>query len=170
MLCRLPYFRAALTGGFREAVDNRIVMPEDSPDTMAALIEFLYHGVYTYTYTSATTSDTPASDVSQGEFHVAVYAVADRYDCRPLADAAVSHFMNVLQQLGELDSLMLWKAAYANDLPMSKWGLKDAKNHVVAGLAEQLRLLYRDHEAEVEEVFKLYPVLATDVLRLVVTG
>lgn len=168
VLCRLPYFQAALTGGFREAADNEIVMPEERPDTIAALVEFLYNGVYTYTYTS-TTADAPPSDLAQGEFHVAVYAVADRYDCQPLAHGAVANFMHVLQQLGELDCLMLWKAAYAHDLPLSKWGTQDGENQVVAGLASQLRVLYRDHKEEVQEVFKMYPTLATDILEQVVT-
>lgn len=144
-------------------------MPEESPNTMAALIEFLYHGVYTYTYTSATTTDTPPNDLAQGEFHVAVYAVADRYDCQPLAEEAVRHFMCVLEQLKELDCLLLYKVAYENDLPMAKWGVKGAKKEFVANLARQLGVLYRDHAEEVEGVFKLHPTLATDVLRLVIT-
>lgn len=169
ILCRLPYFRAALTGGFREAVDKRIVIPGDSPNAMAALIEFLYHGVYTYTYTSATTTDTPPSDLAHGEFQVAVYAVADRYGCQALADEAVRNFMYVLERLSELDCLMLYKVAYENDLPMAKWGIKDAKKEFVANLARQLGVLYRDHAEEVEDVFKQYPTLATDFLRLVIT-
>lgn len=169
ILCRLPFFKAALTGNFRESTERSITMPEDTPEVMAALIEYLYNDVYTYTYDAEITANEPVSDRKQGEFHVALYAVASKYDCQPLVDAAVRNFMTVLEALGDADCLSLWKAAYANDLPISRWGIAEAGCGFVKGLPKQLENLYELNLEEVMRVFEEYPALATDVLRVLVT-
>lgn len=124
--------------------------------------------MYTYTFTGTTTADPTPSDLAQGEFHVAVYTVADRYDCQPLAHRGVANFVRVLQHLGERDCLILWKAAYADDLPLSKWGTQDRGNLGVPGLGKLLRVLYRDHKRVVQAVCKMYATLATDISEWVV--
>lgn len=170
ILCRLPFFRAALTGEFLEATTKAITMPEDEPETLAALIEFLYNGVYTYTYDGERGSDTPAVDLTEGQFHIAVYSVASKYDCPLLANGAVRNFCRVLRELDSVNCLRLWKTAYDNDLPLSKWGrVPDSKPPGAAELQKQLQILYADHAEEVAQVFHDYPALATDVLRVVIT-
>lgn len=169
ILHRLPFFKAALTGHFRESTERAITMPEDSPEVIAALIEYLYNDVYTYTYDDENTMDVPISDLKQGEFHVSLYAAASKYDCQPLAEVAVRNFMTVLGALGDADCLRLWKAAYAHDLPMSKWGITEPGCGFVKGLEAQLKNLYANHAEEVAQVFEEYPTLATDVLRVVIT-
>ncbi|RPA82590.1 hypothetical protein BJ508DRAFT_86189 [Ascobolus immersus RN42] len=57
VLClQSPFFNAALTGGFREAVDSRIEFPEEEPSTVQGALEYLYIGRYTHIGTSATFS------------------------------------------------------------------------------------------------------------------
>lgn len=144
-------------------------MPEDSPEVMAALIEYLYNDVYTYTYDAENTMDAPLADLKRGKFHVSVYAVASKYDCQPLAEVSVRNFMTVLRALGDVDCLRLWKAAYAHDLPMLKWGITAPGCAFVYGLEGQLKNLYKNNAEEVAQVFEEYPTLATDVLRVVIT-
>lgn len=135
------------------------MLPEERADTIAALVEFLYTGVYTYASTGS-----GAADVAQGGLHVAVYAVADRYVCRMLAAAAVGNFVGVVKEMREKEWLVLWKTAYAGGLMMAKCGGEGGGR----GLARRMGVLYAECRMEVVEVFEMYPALATDILERVV--
>lgn len=143
-------------------------MPEDTPETVAALIEWLYNGCYTYVYSSSANTP-PPNDLAQGTFHVSVYAVAAKYDCQALADEAMRNFAHVLEGLDGAECLGLWKAAYANDLPLIKWKPEDEMKGFGQRLVRILKGMY-EQGVEVEEVFEQFPRLATDVLRLAVTS
>ena len=47
VLSKLPFFAAALNGSFLEATTRVVNMPEDSPEIVAKLMQFLYTGNYT---------------------------------------------------------------------------------------------------------------------------
>lgn len=173
ILCRLPFFRAALQGEFKEATEKAITMPEDEPVTVGALIEFLYTGGYTYAFKSQETPDTdetgdiPVSDFTQGSFHVAVYAVANKYGCQELAERALRNFTNVLKQLRDLDAIELLKSAYVKGLTLSQ--LKDDRDlqPFMEGLPKLVRDAYRSHHEEMEVMVAEYPTLGSDLLYLV---
>lgn len=172
ILCRLPFFRAALQGEFREAADRRITMPEDEPQTVAALLEFLYTGSYTYPYhtpSEATDeSDGPAADLDEGAYHVGVYATAYKYGCTGLVEAALKAFMFVLGQLKGVDVLRLWKGAYAKDLLLKAVTGKEDVGAFRTGLPTLLKEMYTAHPTEMERTSVDYPALLHDLLRLVV--
>lgn len=172
ILCRLPFFRAALQGEFREAADRRITMPEDEPQTVAALIEFLYTGCYTYPYhtpsEASTEADAPAADLDEGAYHVGVYATAYKYGCTALVEAALKAFMFVLGQLKGVDVLRLWKGAYSKELLLKAvQGMQDV-GEFKAGLPQLLKEMYMAHPTEMERTSVDYPALLHDLLRLVV--
>lgn len=175
-LCRLPFFRAALQGEFREASEKKITMPEDEPEIISALIEFLYTGSYTYTYdpeattVSETTEDTPVSDLTEGSFHVSVYTVAFKYDCQLLVRAAVASFTHVLKQLNGISVIRLWKAAYAKGLFLSECENDGDLDEFKGGLAKLLKVLYETDREEMESTISEYPALSSDFLRLVVSS
>lgn len=164
-LCRLPFFAAALHGQFREASEKRITMPEDEPAIISALIEFLYTGRYTYTYTSSASTDPPASDLVEGAFHIGVYATASKYDCKELLKASVGAFTRVLKDLNGVELVRLWKTAYANGL-----SLEDVKDvaEVKSGMVPLLREVYKNHKEEMEKTVEEFPALASDFLRALV--
>lgn len=176
ILCRLPFFRAALQGGFVEASANTINMPEDEPQTVAALIEFLYTGSYSYPY--LTTSDieqdgedevtAPAVELTEGEYHVSVYATAHKYGCTKLEDAAFQGFKCVLGQLKGVDVLHLWRGAYAKDLYLKAVEDEEDLAGFRSGLGGLLRDLFLLHPTEMEKTSADYPTLVHDLLRLVV--
>lgn len=173
ILCRLPFFQAALQGEFKEASEKAITMPDDDPATIGALIEFLYTGSYTYTFKAPALPDTddedniPSSDVTQGSFHVAVYAVASKYDCQALVKGALSNFTIVLTELTGLDVITLWQAAYSKGLYLSQFEADPDLHDFMKGLPELVGDVYGMHEAEMNYMVLEYPALASDLLRLV---
>lgn len=172
ILCRLPFFRAALKGKFKEATEKVIDMPEDEPEIISALVEFLYTGVYTYTYQPRETafsedaSNTPIRDLTQGLFHVDVYATASKYDCPLLVEGAVRNFTAVLKELKGIDIVRLWKAAYAKGLYLSEWGTDEVLREFKDGLGKLVTVLYSTHREEMEGTMSEFPALGCDLLRL----
>lgn len=113
ILCQLPFFRAALEGKFREATEKKIRMPDDELQSVAALVEFLYTGHYTYSsHNTETEPGISAGDVTEGAFHVFVHATANKYGCQQLVDASLASFLHVLSQLKGIDVVRLWVIAY----------------------------------------------------------
>lgn len=170
VLCILPFFRAALQGEFREASEQKIEMPEDEPQIVSALIEFLYTGGYTYAYSTQgeTDSDAPPSDLEEGSFHVGVYATAFKYDCQGLVKASLSSFIGVLRQLKGIEVIRLWKAAYAKQLLLPKVSDNDMLAEFRSGLVVLLRDLYNTHGEEMDRTSEEHPALINDLLRSVV--
>lgn len=177
ILCSLPFFRAAFQGGFREAAEKKITMPEDEPETLAALIEFLYNGNYTYAYdprttkrsdSAVTTRVSPVADLPEGEFHVRVYATATKYSCQPLVKVAAKNFMYILLQLKDIDVVRYWKTAYENGLFISDWEDDDSLTGFRTGLGKLLKDLYVAHREEMDKTFAECPALGTDLLRVAV--
>lgn len=172
VLCTLPFFQAALQGEFREASEQKISMPEDEPQIVSALIEFLYTGGYTYAYSPAdeTDSDAPPADLQEGSFHVGVYATAFKYDCQELVKASLTSFLGVLGQLKGIDVVRLWKAAYAKQLLLSKVREDAMLAEFKSGLVVLLKELYITHGEEMDRTSEEHPGLMNDLLRLVVSG
>lgn len=176
-LCTLPFFSAAFQGGFKEASEKRITMPEDDPEIVAALIEFLYNGTYTYAYDPQTTERSdklvgttvlPIGDTREGEFHVRVYAIASKYSCEPLVKAAVKNFIYISLQLKGMDIIRHWKTAYEHGLLLSDWEDDKALACFKTGLARFLKQLYLAHREEMDTTFEEYPALGADFLRVAV--
>lgn len=169
-LCRLPFFRAALTGEFKESKEKIIKMPEDEPAIVSTLLEYLYTGNYTYAYdpheTILAQDIVPTSDLAQGLFHIAVYTTAFKYDCSPLVRGAVANFFTVLKELDGMNVVRLWKAAYSKDLCMPKWGTDLELKGYKEGVTKLVTKLYQDHHDEMETLMSEYPVLALDLLRM----
>lgn len=172
VLCTLPFFRAALEGEFREAVEHEIMMPEDQPEHVSAMIEFLYNDGYTYAYSRQPDIDSvaPPADLAEGSFHVGVYATAFKYDCQALVKASLDSFVAVLRRLKGVDVIRLWKAAYDRELLLSA---VEANTNLVefrAGLGALLKGLYVTHRGEMDSTAEDYPGMVNDLLRLVVSG
>lgn len=171
ILCRLPFFRAALQGNFREASEQAINMPEDEPQDVIALVEFLYTGRYTYPYHADAESKlaNPAPDLAEGLYHVAVYATAHKYGCLELVATALDLFMYVLGQMKGMDVVRLWKGAYSMNLLLQEVEGEQKALEFKRRLSGLMKELYTKHRVEMETVAAEYPVLVSDLLRLVVT-
>lgn len=172
VLCTLPFFQAALQGEFREAAEQKIRMPEDEPQLVSAMIQFLYTGGYSYAYSAdgETDSNAPPGDLEEGTFHVGVYATAFKYDCQELVKASLTSFLGVLGQLKGIDVIRLWKVAYANQLLISKVRDDGMLAEFKSGLVVLLKELYITHGEEMDRTSEKHPGLMNDLLRLVVSG
>lgn len=110
MLCRLPFFVAALHGGFKEAAEKAISMPEDYPDVISALLEYLSTDTYTYAYQSET-----INKEAELFFHLDLYAAAKKYGAENLMHEATENFVEVLKAVRDCSGasrLRLWRHAY----------------------------------------------------------
>lgn len=164
-LCRLPFFKAALQGGFKEAVEKTIFMSQDDPFAVAAMIEFLYTGSYTYAYDS-TNEENTAGTLAEGLFHVTLCATASKYECLQLKDGAWKTFEAVLQDTSDIDRLRLWKAAYSDGLQMPELTDNPQKVKAQEELRRWVGVLFKDHREEVNAALSEDLQLACDLLRL----
>lgn len=169
-LCKLPFFQAALQGGFKEASEKAIVMPEDDPNSVAALIEFLYTGNYTYTYNPSKVqipegSSIPAADLTEGLYRIGVYVVASKYDCQALTEIALNDFAAVAVEVDNHDALLLWKAAYSDGLRLSQCKSSFTKYNAGGGLVSWAKWLFSEYGNKMDAIFTEYPLLAADLLR-----
>lgn len=168
-LCRLPFFKAALQGAFREAVEKTIDMPEDDPIAVAAMVEFLYTGRYTYAYDSTDTAglgNEPPGTFAEGMFQVAVCTTASKYGCLQLKDGAWKVFETVLQDASDIDRLRLWKAAYSDGWQLLGFDGKLHEGQTQEELRRWVGVLFEDHGAEMDAALLEDQKLARDLLRL----
>lgn len=174
LLCCLPFFRAALQSGFKETADKKIRMPEDEPVIIAALIEYLYVGNYTYTYGRdldvTQTNNTPPPDLMEGLFHLQVYATAFKYDCQGLAEAALGSVIYVLQQLEGIVVVQLLKEAYNRSCGTALLEAGEDISAFKGRLPEILKRAYVTHGEDMKDLIHECPDLANDLLRLAVSG
>lgn len=170
IICRLPFFRAALHGGFREATDKSISMPDDAPDIVASLLEFLYIGSYTYTFDGAATTDAPVKDMAEALFHVRLHALACKYDCEALAVVQRRSIGYVLDGLDGMDVVNVLREMYDTGLVVRDWDGSEEMAAVTNRVPGILRELYGACEEELECVWAECPGLAADLLRLLAVG
>lgn len=168
VLCRLPFFRAALRTGFKETFDKRILMPDEEPEIVAALIEFLYVESYTYTYTpELDTAHTPPCDLSEGSFHLRVYATASKYDCQGLVEAAMASLIHVMRHIDGIDVVQLLKETYLRGCNIPLWEAMAALKHELPAI---LKRVYLTHRQDMKNIIFECPLLAHDLLELSVSA
>lgn len=151
-------------------------MPEDEPEIIAALIEFLAVGKYTYTYipapgsvAAAKTKPTAPCDLMEGLFHLRVYATAFKYDCQELVKAAMESLIDVLRQINGLEIVELLKQTYLKGCDMemlAKGGDMAAVKQKLPGIIQGV---YGTHGHEMKGIVCECPALANDLLRLAVS-
>lgn len=144
-------------------------MPDDDPDTVASLLEFLYLGTYAYTYTAdaSSTTDVPAKDIAEASFHVRLHELANKYECAELAAMERQSVAYVLEGLDGMQVVMVVKQMYE-----SGWGVRDWDEELLGAVKCRIpgimRSLYGTCEKELETVWGECPELAQELLRLVV--
>lgn len=171
-LCKLPFFQAALKGSFRESLAKSIDMPEDTAETVSALIEYLYTANYTYTYDSSTAEPhgRPAPNLAEGRYHIGVFVTAAKYDCGGLVAMAMGNFEALLPQLSSVDTLRLWKHAYGEGPDLQTWRTHFERCHEGKWVATWVSELFKNHRQEMEEMIAELPELAADLMRLAICG
>ncbi|KAK5677934.1 hypothetical protein LTS10_009817 [Elasticomyces elasticus] len=80
------FFLKACTGRFQEATSNTICLDGDDNDAVDAMINFFYRRTY------CEPTDTSDDEVASGVLHIAVFAIADKYDIADLMALSVDKF------------------------------------------------------------------------------
>lgn len=168
-LCLLPFFHAAINGGFKEAALCAISMPEDNVAAISALIEFLTTGTYSYAFrTDPKVVENLPCRADEALFHVGVGVVADKYDCQNLATAAKRNFREVAKEIVGPDILRVWVAAYGAGMKaQGNWGVNDmgaADEKVV----KQIKGMLESDDKEVDRAVREIPELGMDLLKMAV--
>lgn len=161
---------------FREASEKLILMPEDNPAHVSALIEFLYTGNYTYMYDPSVApvpegSTMPAGDIMEGMFHAGVHVLAVKYGAAKLVARAIKNFGAVSGALDSINALRLWKAVYIGgllELPRHSKDCELWRNG--QGMSTWVKQLFAEHGEEMDETVLECPQLAGDLLRIVTGG
>lgn len=171
-LCKLPFFQAALQGSFRESLEKCIDMPEDTPETVSALIEYLYTSNYTYTYDSSTAEEhsRPVANLAEGRYHIGVFVISSKYDCGGLVAMAIGNFEALLPELDSVDTLRLWKHAYGEGPDIQTWRTNFERCHTGKWVVKWVKELFKDHRQEMEEMIAELPELAADLMRVAICG
>lgn len=175
-LCKLEFFRACLQGKFKEATEKAINMPDDDAAAVAALIEFLYTGRYTYAYTQDGTElragsagailHIPVTDILQAEFHLAVYSVASKYDFQALGAAAAQNLRVITREADVVRVLQVCEAMYRDGLQISDLGKGETSAGFKGRLTEWVKSLCNEHRVELVTATGKYPDLACDLMDL----
>lgn len=173
-LCRLPFFRAALQGNFKEAQEKTINMPEDDPEAVSCLIEWLYTGGVTYSEEVKLHETTirlrQVSEASRGSptfleglFYLEVLTVAFKYDCLELYHEMRRKFYKIQEALSDIKIFRLFKSAHSLGP-----GVQILIYSPLIPAAESTRLWYRritkNNLQEVESTLEAYPQMSISIL------
>lgn len=141
-----------------------ITLPDDDPTVVAALLEFLYTG--TYTYATSASPAIPHGELDEGCFHIGVYFAAAKYGCAELAATAAGNMRAIATELDGVGALRLWRAAYPAGLRLISNTRDVAMYRRGEGLVSWVKGLFREEEREMEETMLECPMLACDLLRI----
>ncbi|RPB20667.1 hypothetical protein L211DRAFT_497891 [Terfezia boudieri ATCC MYA-4762] len=99
VLCKLPFFALALREGYRETVTKVINMPDDDPELVQCLLQFLLAGEYRLpgsveAYT--TKGCKKEARMRLKLFHTSVLVLADKYMCVGLSRLAALNLRKIV--------------------------------------------------------------------------
>lgn len=166
ILCSLPFFRAALQGGFREATDKIIKMPDDEPDIVGSLLEFLYVGSYTYTIDDGDTGDASPKDIDEALFHVRLHSLACKYDCEALVALERRNVAYVLDGLKGMDVVKVVREMHESGWVVRDWEGSEEMAAVKKRIPGIMKELYGTCGEELDGMWTECPGLSAELLRL----
>ncbi|KAE9963533.1 hypothetical protein BLS_009202 [Venturia inaequalis] len=88
--------KATKDNTFLESQTGIIKMNEDEPDSVAAMLEYLYKDDYTLVYPSSMTKDSPEAKGHEMMFHLHVYVLADKLRIPALKKTASNYFRELV--------------------------------------------------------------------------
>ncbi|KAF8427957.1 hypothetical protein EV426DRAFT_589116 [Tirmania nivea] len=181
ILCKLPFFQAALQGQFREASEKIIKMPDDDPEIVSKMVEVLTRGEYSLPSIALEGTQTAETRLQCKLFHAQVYLLGEKYSCDALCEVA-SRFLQVLPITGKEKVLEYMVLVYEMTSSESKlrlpsrngphnWGAEKTRK-LIAKLwsADGGNLAAHRKDGILGEVCKRCPELARDLLALVCRG
>lgn len=149
-------------------------MPDDDASAVAALLEFLYTGHYTYAFTRSGTDlrpgsagailNIPVTDILQAEFHLAVYGVASKYDFQALAAAAAQNLRVITREADAVGVLQVCEAMYRDGLKVSDLGKGETSVVFKGRLTKWVKSLCGEHRVKLVAATGKYPDLACDLM------
>lgn len=177
-LCKLPFFRAALQGQFKEASEKAINLPEDDPEAISALVQWLYTERYTYegnklhetTLEIRAAPKEPSPNLLEGLFHLEVYITASKYDCKSLLTEAKKKLYEAQDKMDALDMFRLYKAETTAHSPSLLLPFVQPKPPSLRQYSQRVRKwvdkLFDEHHEEMQRSILKYPQLGLDLLQM----
>lgn len=188
ILCKLPFFAGALREGFRETVTKLVNMPEDDPELVICLLQYLHTGDYV-TPPSSISAESTASRKKEVRlqrklFHTSVFILADKYMCIGLCKLAALNIRKIV--LSPMSFVNYMVAVYEMTPPGSRlrisyfveYGYRDEllvihpqwtiSSHTRASITRLLEA--QSTEDKFVEALDRCPQLAVDLLSLISKG
>ncbi|CAK1364432.1 unnamed protein product [Cercospora beticola] len=144
------YFMKACSGQFKEARKKVIVLQEDFPDAINAMVKFFYKGDYDADLSKSANS-------SASDLHVAVYIAADKYGVTKLAELATRKLKSSMKP----DSADFVRVA--RNLWSSEEKPETLRSVVCEVLDENKQLLQRGSKSELAQFIRQTPALAAEL-------
>lgn len=165
----LPFFSAAFLEDFNQSGKSAISLGKDTPGVVAALLEFLATGSYTYAY-GADTVDQEA----EGLFHLAVFVAAGKFGCAPSTGVARTAFREVLSAVsGSAPAvrLRLWRAAYVAGMRAGgNWGTGVDVEGFESWMVRAVRTVLAECRVQFEEAVREVDGFGVDLMAIVLGG
>lgn len=127
-------------------------------------------------YEDITERNATKRDLNEGLFHLEVYSSASRHDYSALLKTALGRIYEVFRELDDIDTLRLWKAAYAVGIRHPLVQSDDSSDDgSVVGTDDDpeisttrmwIHTLFKGHSEEMQKTMAEYPELACDLLRI----
>ncbi|RPB28788.1 hypothetical protein L211DRAFT_844863 [Terfezia boudieri ATCC MYA-4762] len=101
VLCKLPFFALALRAGYRETLTKVVNLPEDDPELVRCLLQYLLTGEYQVPPSVEANTRTQNGDNKEPRiqlklFHTSVLIIADKYLCDGLSRLAAINVRKVV--------------------------------------------------------------------------
>ncbi|KAM3416654.1 hypothetical protein BST61_g8245 [Cercospora zeina] len=144
------YFMKLCDGPFLEAGKKHVVLKEDSPDAVNALLRFFYKG----NYEAKTSANANSTALDQ---HVSVYVIADKYGVSRLTELATEKFKNSIKA-DSADFARIAELLWSTDEKPEA-----LKAVVCTTIHDNKQLLKRDSKSEIVQVIKRTPALAAEL-------
>lgn len=186
-LCKLPFFKAALQGQFREASDKIMRLPEDNPEAFSVLVEHLIVGGCSFSFDTVKlqriqenlgrTPETQEHELAgeqlalrlkelvKGAFYIQVYVIADKYDCPELCQKVQRIFRDLTADFPALDILHILKFAYTADINISTLGIGSTPKQMEI-IKSWTHTLFKENPEEMRRTMLEFPVLSCDLLNI----
>lgn len=107
-----PFFKAALSGTFKEADESKVVLPEDDPEVFEQFLQWIYTKAYNLSPLANASSENVCKQSWQ---YIRLYVFADKTQVEPLKDHILRHLFKLHQRYSKDRSVSYECVEFAYD-------------------------------------------------------
>lgn len=122
LICKSSsFFKAALSGSFKEATEGKVILPEDDPDVFEQFVQW----VYTKAYNLSPLADSSSENLCKHSWqYVRLFVFAEKAQAKKLKDQVLRDFFAFRQRHGNVQLLTYDCVEFAYDHTGPESGLR----------------------------------------------